>query len=167
MTLVLLMLGLVAVRLLPGRRGRRPEATPHRLVLVHLLVGLRAGQSVLGALQSAAAALPDDRGLSRVARVATVSGLLEAVPTADDGLRPVIVQLARAQRSGAPLAGTVRRLIDDDLAERRAARLARARSLPTRLMVPVTVLMLPGLVLLLYAPALMGAFTQLTGGTWQ
>jgi hypothetical protein len=167
MTLAIVMLGLMAVRLLPRRRGPRPEAIPNRLVLVHILLGLRAGQSVLGALQGAAAALPEDRALSRVARVATVSGLVEAMPHADDRLRPVIVQLVRAQRSGAPLAGTVRRLIDDDLAERRAARLARARSLPTRLMVPVTVLMLPGLVVLLYAPALMGAFTQLTGGTWQ
>lgn len=73
-------------------------------------------------------------------------------------------QLARAQRSGASLTDTVRRLIEDDLAGERTARLARARSLPTRLMVPVTLLMLPGLVLLLYAPSLIAVFEELVGG---
>jgi hypothetical protein len=74
-----------------------------------------------------------------------------------------MAQLARAQRSGSPLVGTVRRLIEDDLSAERARRLAKARTLPTRLMLPVTLLMLPGLVLLLYAPSLIGLYEDLLG----
>jgi hypothetical protein len=35
--------------------------------------------------------------------------------------------------------------------------------LPVKLMLPVTLLMLPGLVLLLYGPSLLGMFSELTG----
>jgi hypothetical protein len=150
----------------PSPRRRRPsEKVPTRLVLTLLLVEIEAGQSTLGALQRAAAFLPGDEGLGRVARVATVSGLQDAAGNSSERLRPVVTQLARAQRSGASLAATLTRLIDEDLAEERATRLARARALPTRLLVPLTLLMLPGLILLLYAPSLIGLYEELTG-TW-
>jgi hypothetical protein len=128
-----------------------------------LFVELRSGRSVLAALQSTASLLPHDRDLGRVARVAMVSGLTAAIEHANPRLRPVISQLARAQRSGSSLSGTVRRLIEEDLAEERASRLARARALPARLMVPVTLLMLPGLVLLLYGPSLVRLYQDLLG----
>lgn len=147
------------------RRGR--EATPPpplRAVLILLLVELRSGQSVLGAIQETARVLPEHQGLRIVARVAAVSGLNVAIAHAPVEIRPVIAQLARAQRSGSSLSGTVRRLLEEDLAEERSRRLARARSLPTRLMVPVTLLMLPGLVILLYAPSLLGLYRDLLGG---
>ncbi|MFO7299779.1 MAG: type II secretion system F family protein [Actinomycetes bacterium] len=147
-------------------RRRRPRARPIpiRVVLLIVLIEVRSGRSVLAALTAASARLPQHRELARAARLATVAGLPAAVSAAGRELRPVIAQLARAQRSGAPLADTVRRLIDDDLAEERARRLARARSLPARLMVPVTLLQLPGLVLLLYAPSLLSVFEGLIGG---
>lgn len=142
--------------------GRR-QIPSMRLVLLLLLVELRSGLSVLAAIQRVAAVLPDHDDLGTVARVATVSGLSSAIPVAGADLRPIVAQLARAQRSGAGLTSTVRRLIDQDLAAERTERLARARSLPVRLMIPITLLMLPGLVLLLYAPALLGLFRDLTG----
>jgi pilus assembly protein TadC len=92
-----------------------------------------------------------------------VSGLVTALQYADDGLRPVVAQLARAQRSGASLSGAVRKMLESELAADKARRIARARTLPVRLMVPVTLLMLPGLVLALYAPSLLGMFEDLTG----
>lgn len=147
----------------PRRRGRS-EPPSIRVVLILLLVELRSGQSVLAAIQGASRALPEHEGLSSVARMASVGGLTAAVSYAPQGLRPVVAQLARAQRSGSSLSETVRRLIEDDLAEERARRLSRARSLPTRLMVPVTLLMLPGLVVLLYAPSLLGLYRDLLGG---
>ncbi|HEX6221173.1 MAG TPA: hypothetical protein VF115_08780, partial [Acidimicrobiia bacterium] len=70
----------------------------------------------------------------------------------------------RAQRSGASLGGSVRRMLDNALASERARKLARARTLPTRLMIPVTLLMLPGLILTMYAPSLLATFDDLTGG---
>lgn len=146
------------------RRATRPGPDPEpRLVMMLLLVELRSGRSVLAALQSVASRLAGYEALRRVSRVATVSGLLSAIHECDDSLRPIVAQLARAQRSGASLSSAVRRLLDQDLARYRTARLARARALPVKLMIPVTLLMLPGLVLLLYAPDLIRTFDQLTG----
>ena len=150
--------------LLIGKLHRREPSPPVRLVLMLLLIELRSGRSVLGSLQAVGAALSGWRELTMVVRVATVSGLTHAVEHAGDMLRPVIVQLARAQRSGAPLGDTVRRALERDLAEERARKLARARALPVKLMVPVALLMLPGLVLMIYGPSLLEALDDLTGG---
>jgi hypothetical protein len=125
------------------------------LVLMLLLIELRAGASVLAALIATSESLPDYDSLRTVARVSRVSGLMSALPYADEALRPVLSQLVRAQGSGASLAGSVRRLLEGALASERARRLTRARTLPTRLMIPVTLLMLPGLILALYAPSLL------------
>lgn len=142
---------------------RRPTVHETRLVLVVLLVEMRSGVSILAALQAAADLLPHHPGLRKAARLATVSGLVSAIPAADGPLRPVLAQLARAQISGSSISGTLRSLLDQDLARERAERIARARSLPVRLMIPVTLLMLPGLVLILYAPSLLRLFEDLTG----
>lgn len=160
-----IVLALVAGWIVVSRRARAGRSEPSlRLILIVVLVEIRSGRSVLSALQTAAARLPGNAGLVRVARLATVAGLSVAVQHSPDSLRSALYQLARAQRSGASLSETVRRMIDDDLAEERARRLARARSLPTRLMVPVTLLMLPGLVILLYAPSLLALFDEMLGG---
>lgn len=148
-----------------SHRSRRPASPPNRqLVLILLLVELRSGLSVLAALQSTAARLPDYVVLRRVSRVATVAGLIGSISQCDDNMRPIVVQLVRAQRSGASLTSAVRRMIEQDLAQMRSDKIAKARTLPVRLMIPVTLLMLPGLILVLYAPALIRTFNQLTGG---
>ena len=147
-------------------RSRPDPAPPVRLVMLLLLVELRSGLSVLASLQAVAVALPGYSALRQVSRVATVSGLASSIGSADEQLRPVVAQLARAQRSGASLSETVRRLLDRDLAAERTRRLVKARSLPVKLMIPITLLMLPGLVLVVYAPTLFGLFDDLTGA-WQ
>lgn len=144
-------------------RSRPAPDPPVRLVLLLLLVEIRSGLSVLAALQQVSEALPNHSELRRVTRVAAVSGLTVAIAYAGAPLRPVVAQLARAQHSGGALASTVRRLIEEDLFKERATRLAKARSLPVKLMVPLTLLVLPGLVLLLYAPSLIQLFDDLTG----
>lgn len=145
-------------------RSSRPPDPSANLVLLLLLIELRSGVSVLAALIAVSDGLPEYSSLRTVARVARVSGLISALPFADEALRPVLAQLARAQRSGASLSGSVRRMLDNALASDRAKRLARARTLPTRLMIPVTLLMLPGLILAVYAPSLLATFEDLTGG---
>lgn len=145
-------------------RAHLPEGNPQpRLIMMLLLVELRSGSSALAALQTVSSRLEGYQTLRRVARIATVSGLLSSLPECDDDLRPIIAQLARAQRSGASLGSAIRTLLEQDLARSRAVRLARARSLPVKLMIPVTLMLLPGLVLLLYAPDLIRTFDQLTG----
>lgn len=144
------------------RRIRRPPISI-RPILIVLLVELRSGRSVLGALQTAARVFPDHHELARSARVATISGLSQAVSIARGEIRVVLAQLGRAQRSGAALGDAVRAMIDADIAAEKARRMARSRSLPVRLMVPVTLLMLPGMVMLLYAPSLLRLFEELSG----
>lgn len=142
----------------------RPEPDPPvTLILLLLLVELRSGVSVLAALIEVANALPGYRNLSVVSRVARVSGLVASLSSADDHLRPLVSQLARAQRSGASLAGVVLRMLESELAAEKASRIARARALPVKLMIPVTLLMLPGLIVFMYAPSLLAMFEDLTG----
>ena len=144
-------------------RRKRVEPLPLRLVLIVLLLEVRSGRSVLAALHAASERVSDAPELVRLARVSKISGPEAAIGSAGPQMRPVLAQLVRAQRSGASLDGTIRRMLDESLAEERADQLAKARSLPVRLMLPVTLLMLPGLVLLLYAPSIIHLFDDLTG----
>jgi hypothetical protein len=143
--------------------NRKEPEPPLSLVLLLLLVSLRSGMSVLAALIEVAQTVPEYKNVSVVARVARVSGLVGAVSVADERMRPVVAQLARAQRSGASLTGAVVRILESDLAAEKTRRVARARTLPIRLMIPVTLLMLPGLILFMYAPSLLAMFERLTG----
>ncbi|HEU4917216.1 MAG TPA: hypothetical protein VFV13_11710 [Acidimicrobiia bacterium] len=143
------------------RLRRAPSAL--RPALIVLLIELRSGRSVLGALQTVAAAFPGNEELARAARVATISGLTNAVLPMRGELRGILSQLARAQKSGAALGDTVRAMIEADVADEKATRVARSRALPVRLMLPITLLVLPGLVLLLYAPSMLYLFEDLSG----
>ena len=134
-----------------------------RPVLIVLLVELRSGRSVLGALQTVATVFPGQLQLTRAARVATISGLSQAALVVTGEMKGILSQLARAQKSGAALGDAVRSMIEADIAAEKARRIARSRSLPVRLMLPITLLLLPGLVLLLYAPSMLRLFEDLSG----
>jgi len=131
--------------------------------LMVILVELRAGNSVLGALRNAAVVFSSHDDIVRVYRIASVAGLAAAARESSSGLRPTLVHLARAQKTGASMAATIRGLIEADIAEDRARRLARARALPVRMMVPITLLLLPGLMLTFYAPGLIGTLSEIGG----
>jgi len=141
----------------------RPRSSMIRPVLIVLLVELRSGRSALGALQTVAAMFPGQHDLVVAARVATISGLTQAVLLMSGEMKGVLAQLARAQKSGAALGDTVRSMIEADIAAEKARRVARSRALPVRLIVPITLFLLPGLVLLLYAPSLLRLFDDLSG----
>ncbi len=144
-------------------RRRRPSSPPIRPVLLVLLVELRAGRSTLAALQQASLVFPTHHELNLAARVAMVKGLNSAVEECRGEVRKLVAQLARAQRSGSAVADAVRAMLDADIAAERSRRLERARSLPVRLIIPITLLVLPGLVLLLYAPSLLRLFSEISG----
>ena len=149
--LVLSLLILSTYRHLP----RRIPTNNLRPVLMVLLVELRGGRSVLASLQAAAARFPDDERLTRPVRIAAVTGLAAAVDESRGSMRQLLAQLARAQVSGASAADAVRRFLESDIARERARRLARMRVLPVRLMVPLTLLILPGVVVLSYGPTIL------------
>jgi hypothetical protein len=154
-------LSLVACIRLRGRL--RSQTAPLRPVLIVLLIDLRSGRSVLGALQTVAAAFSGDEELTRAARMATISGLTRAVLSVRGEMHGVLSQLARAQKSGAALGDTVRSMIEADINAEKAKRVARSRALPVRLMIPITLLLLPGMVLLVYAPSMLRVFDELSG----
>ena len=150
----------VAFRLRHRLKKRRSLLRP---VLIVLLVELRSGRSVLGALQTVGSSFPGHAELRLAARVATISGLSQAAMLVTGEMKVVLSQLARAQKSGAALGDTVRSMIEADIAAEKATRVARSRSLPVRLMLPITLLLLPGLVLLIYAPSMLRVFQELSG----
>ncbi|MFZ0627565.1 MAG: type II secretion system F family protein [Acidimicrobiia bacterium] len=139
---------------------RQPGIGP---ILFSLLIEVRSGSSILGALLTVAEQYPEHRDLRQASRMAAVSGLTVAIGSMEGDLRPVLSQLARAQRSGSPIADSIRAMIDAHIARDKAAMIARARRLPIRLMIPVTTMILPGLVLLFYAPALIRMFGEISG----
>ena len=158
-----LAVGIGLVMSLARLRIRSLPSPPIRPVLLVLLVELRAGRSTLAAIQEASAVFPGHRELAMASRLATVNGLTAAVEECHGAIRTLMAQLARAQRSGSAVADTVRSLLDADIAAERSRRLERARSLPVRLIIPITLLVLPGMVLLLYAPSLLRLFADLSG----
>lgn len=157
-------IGMGAIGLALLAKWRRPEAPESSLrpILLILLVELRSGRSILSGLQQAALAFPDHDDLVRGTRTAMVGGLTAAVEHISGDIRRLFAQLARAQRSGAPVAGAIRSMLEADITAERSRRLARAKALPVRLMIPVALLLLPGLVLLLYAPSLLRLLDEMT-----
>lgn len=149
----------VGIRLRPVPK----EPIPVRPMLLVILVELRAGNSVLGALRSAARVFESHPDIVRAYRVAMVAGLTAAVQQSPKTLRPTLVHLSRAQKTGSSMAATIRGLIEAEIAEDRSRRLARARALPIRLMVPITLLLLPGLMFIFYAPGLIGTLSDIGG----
>ncbi|HEY6628962.1 MAG TPA: hypothetical protein VI193_08260 [Acidimicrobiia bacterium] len=158
-----LALALATAAKMHSMRRRRPGSPPIRPVLLVLLVELRAGRSTLAALQQAALVFPTHHQLNLAARVATVKGLTSTVDECRGEVRRLVAQLARAQKSGSAVADAVRAMLDADIAAERSRRLERARSLPIRLIIPITLFVLPGLVLLLYAPSLLRLFSEISG----
>ena len=80
-------LALVLVVAIRSLVVRRPRPKPIRPVLMILIVELRAGRSILGALQEAARVFPDDTQLVLASRVASVSGLTAAVDESRGSIR--------------------------------------------------------------------------------
>lgn len=143
------------------RRPQRTGKPAFRPILLMLLVELRAGLSVLAALHAVAGRFPDHRDLVVAVRLASVIGLERAVDKTTGQTRVLMAHLARANASGGSAADAVRRMLDSDIAREKANRLARTRALPVRLMLPVTLLLLPGVVLLAYGPTLVSLLNDL------
>ena len=149
------------------RRLRRSRPRPARVrpLALATLLSLRSGGSVLSALESVSASprLPLGSAVNDLARRARVEGLAAAAPASDASIRAFAMELARAQATGASVSSTLRRLVDAELNEERSRQLRWARTLPMRLMFPITLLVLPGFVLLVYGPGLLTLFDQLVG----
>lgn len=146
-----------------SRRAAR-EADAEVALLAELTgLGLTAGLPLTSALEAAAeetgALLAREvRGVLRRARV---EGTAVALGTSRGRALPLYRLAARAVVSGAPLRPAVAAFADEARSELRAERLAAARKLPVRLLLPLSLLILPGFVLLSLGPALISALERL------
>jgi tight adherence protein C len=155
-----------------GRRGRRERrraaslaaAVPSAADL--LGVALAAGLTPYLALRVAARSAPEPVAARVAAVVASVEGgrrladVLEEEARAAPPLGPVLEVLLASERFGAPVGPALARLAADGRARLRRAALARARTLPVRLLFPLVFLVLPAFLLLTVGPVLLAGLRR-------
>lgn len=147
------------------RRERQAVARDLPLVVLLLGTGLRGGAATGQAVRQVCAALPGPAS-ERLARACDRLALGVAPEEVwgrlahDPELGPLGRTLARAHRSGAPVAAAVERLADDLAASARAEVTDRARAVGVRAAVPLGVCLLPSFLLLGIVPL---AATLLSG----
>ena len=149
---------LVAGSETPAQRRERAEvARDLPLLVLFLAVALRAGAPTASAVRQAAAALPGpaaDRLLVAADRIAlgVPPARVWTALASDPELAAVGRALARAERTGAPVAAVVERLADDLSEAGRAQVEDRARAVGVRAAVPLGVCLLPSFLLLGIVP---------------
>ncbi len=165
LSLALITLG--AILWLIRRRLRIRRRPPNReLDLARmLLVGLASGLTLSGALELAGSEMeePTKTAVSDLLRRARASGLSAALAETEGILEGIASHLARAQVTGAPVFEAVTTFVARVEAEERARRLHRAKTLPIRLMIPVSLLLLPGFLLVVMGPTIGDQLSDLTG----
>lgn len=119
-----------------------------------VVIGLTASHTLAGALEAAAVQLgaPIEAEVEDLLRRGKAKGLAGALAETEGPLSPLTRQLSRAQVTGAPMAGAVAAFLDTRRAAVRAGLMESARTLPVRLIVPVSLFLLPGFVVLLMGP---------------
>lgn len=156
------------------RRARRPRVLPvdpgvaEAIELAAVAVG--GGLGPAPALRVAATEVPelavDLRRLAFDLEVGSCSGRIgvgDALGPLPPGVDRLAEVLVTADHLGAPVAPTLRRLAADLRADELARVLAAAERLPVQLAVPTTVLVLPGVLLLVGAPVLVSGLSAVTG----
>jgi hypothetical protein len=148
----------------PGRlRRRRAPAVDGDAAARLVLLALRAGESVQGAIALAAEEADPVTGaaLRRVAHRSRVAGLAGALSGAGTGLAPMIEVLARSEAVGSPVAAELASHLRQSDRDEHMAAVARARSAPVRLALPLTLLILPGVVLMTVGPSIVATVAEL------
>lgn len=154
------------------RRSRSLRGWPDAIELV--ILGIHAGSSPFGAIESAAVRLQTaihvdprihaalDEAVHRVHRGVGLADALQALP---ERLGPTTAEfvdsIAAADRYGLALGPVLDRLAAEARAERRRRAETEARSLPVRLSFPLVMCTLPSFVLLAIVPAVLGAVATL------
>lgn len=174
MTMAAAVLVLLAGRLLARRavapiRHRRAAAksraqtdSDETRIAELVALGLSAGLTFPVALEQAAEL---ETGCSpetvRVLRAMRTGGIAAALESHDGDLRRLAVVAGRAQLTGAPLLPAVEALIDEHRSAARSERLSAVRRLPVQMAIPLALLILPGFVVLVTAPALIASLDRL------
>ncbi len=153
-------------RVLRERRLSGEEAEGEIELLTHsLLIGLSGGLSPAAALKASREMLGSGLGtevdtiLRRSVRQGLASSLLNATGVGGRLFR----QVGAAHLSGAPLSLALTALATEHRAAARAKAMEAARRLSVKMMVPITLLMLPGLLILMVGPLVLPAVARLLG----
>jgi tight adherence protein C len=85
---------------------------------------------------------------------------LEAEAESTPGLAPLLVLLAASARSGAPVGPALGRLATATRAQARRRAMARARTVPVRLLFPLVFLVLPAFLVLTVAPVVLASLNH-------
>jgi hypothetical protein len=144
--------------------SRRRDAIALFAELVFL--GLSAGLPFVGAVEAATEAAPGEivEEARATLRQARSVGASTAMAGARGELAPLFRMAGRAMVSGAPLAAAVSSFVAEARKERAAARAAAAKRLPVRLLLPLTLLILPGFVVLTLGPAVLSGIDRIMKG---
>ncbi len=136
------------------------------LLADQVALGLRAGLTLEGALRAAVPDLPPNlqADVGGVLRRARSRGMAAALAAAAGDGGPLYRITERAVRTGASLAAAVEALAGELRHEDHSRRVADARRLPVRMLLPLALLILPGFVLALVGPALLGGLARLDIG---
>ena len=100
-------------------------------------------------------------GLIAVLRNAAGVGMATALRSGEGPAAELLLALARPVETGARIGPVLEGLRDRLEAEHSAAVEERLQQLPVKLLLPLALLMLPGLVLMIVAPALIDALSRL------
>lgn len=128
-------------------------------------IGLSAGLPPASALEMAGAELDGDERveLERIVRSLRVEGVTAGLLSAGGPLADLLRRLAAAHAAGSPLAETLAAHAAEARVRERARLLQRSRTLPVRLVVPLTLLLLPGFVALVPGPSIVEQLRSLSG----
>jgi tight adherence protein C len=167
--LLAIVVGSAAVALSALRRRRlrgtaSDDAESAVLLLADVLaLGLSSGLPPLGALREAAVEVPLSLRVEveMLLRRTSTMGASSALATWEGSGERLFRLMARASLTGAPLLETVEAFAREVRHEAHARAQAAARRLPVKLLVPLAFLILPGFVVLVVGPALVGSLARL------
>jgi tight adherence protein C len=131
-----------------------------------LAVAVAAGLTPYLALELAARFAPEPVAGRVAGVVAAAAGggrlaeVLDAEAARTPPLAPLLALLAASERSGAPVGGPLGRLAASTRARSRRRAMARARTVPVRLLFPLVFLVLPAFLLLTVAPVVLATLVH-------
>ncbi|MDE0170543.1 MAG: type II secretion system F family protein [bacterium] len=153
-------------RALRQTRLARQSAEGELELLTHsMLIGLSGGLSPAAALllarETIGSGLRDE--IDQVMRRSVQEGLAGSLLNSRGVGGRLFRQVGAAQLSGAPLGLALTALATEQRAATRARAVERARRLPVKMVLPITLLMLPGLLILMVGPLVLPAVARLLG----
>ena len=145
------------------RLAQREAETELELLTHSMLIGLSGGLSPAGALALAREGLSSSLGteVDQILRHAVKGGLTASLLNAAGVGGRLFRQVGTAHLSGSPLELTLTALATEYREAARSSAVERARRLPVKMVLPLTLLMLPGLLILMVSPLVLPSLARL------